>query len=288
MAIKDKYSKDYSQTSLESTTEEVRLKLANGCECSVSCFDGLDANSVYRHRLNIAELTKNECDFYLMGICRASLMDCSERGTAKRQRKRSSYSYMGKKVCLYAFLYLENITIYQLKKIRSHIMQNGVTQIQHGNCHKVPHNAFSLDLYKRVETFLRNYLKTNKQQHHSNKSIILNEPLSKVYQDYKNGEKDTKIMGYTTFRSFFRKQFPHVKLSNQISKPQSSLSDTRTAFTTSKDICQEIELEEEHLIEEEDDDDDDEVEKQQIEFSNTTDDLIYYDNSELSHEEIVN
>jgi len=214
-------------------------------------------------------------------------MDCSERGTAKRQRKRSSYSYMGKKVCLYAFLYLENITIYQLKKIRSHIMENGVTQMVHGNCHRTPHNAFSLDLYKRVETFLRNYLKTNK--HSSNKSVILNEPLSKVYQDYKNGEKDTKIMGYTTFRSFFRKQFPHVKLSNQISKPQSSLSDTKTALPITKDLCQEIELiegEEEHLIEE--DDDDEEDKEQQIIFENTTDDLIYYDHSELSHEEIVN
>lgn len=258
-------------------------KLASGCECNVSCFEGLDANNVYRHRLNIAELTKNECDFYLMGIVRASLMDCSDRGN-KRQRKRSSYSYMGKKVCLYAFLYLENITIYQLKKIRSHIIQHGVTQIQHGNSHKKPHNTFSLELYKRVETFLRNYLKTNR--HHSNKSIMLNEPLSKVYEQYKNNEKDAKIMGYTTFRSFFRKQFPHVKLSNQVSKQQSSLTgDNRTLLM--KDNHHEMEIigqDEEHLIEEEEED----VDGHQIIFENNTDDLIYYDNSELSHEEIIN
>jgi hypothetical protein len=239
---------------------------------------------VYKHRLNIAELTKNELDFYLMGLVRASLMDISDKGS-KRQRKRSSYSYMGKKVCLFAFLYLENITIYQLKKIRSHLLQNGVTQIQHGNSHKKPHNAFSLDVYKKVETFLRNYLKTDR--HHHSKSIVLSEPLSKIYQLYRDQEKKDSKMGYTTFRSFFRKQFPQVKLSNQLSKQQqSSVNDRNLA----KDICHEVEIiEEEHLME---DDDEDEAAgggetDEQIVYSNT-DDLIYYDTSELSHEEIIN
>jgi hypothetical protein len=216
-----------------------------------------------------------------MGIVRASLMDISDKGT-KRQRKRSSYSYMGKKVCLYAFLYLENITIYQLKKIRSHLQKNGVTQIQHGNSHKIPHNAFSLDLYKRVETFLRNYLKVDK--HHSNKTIVLNQPLSKVYQEYKSQEKDTKIFGYTTFRSFFRKQFPNVKLSNQSlqSKQQSSSADNKTSQKDINLACQEMEfIEEEHLIENELETD---VDEEKVQFSNT-DDLIYYD--ELCHEEEI-
>ncbi|KAG5677174.1 hypothetical protein PVAND_006955 [Polypedilum vanderplanki] len=281
---KEKYAKDYSHTTLESSASEVAAKLANGCECNVSCFLSLDVNQVYKHRLSIAELTKNELDFYLMGLVRASLMDVSDKG-AKRQRKRSSYSYLGKKVCLYAFLYLENITIYQLKKIRSHLIKHGVTQIQHGNSHKVPHNAFSLDVYKRVELFLRNHLKTDRN--HSNKSIVLTEPLSKVYQLYRNQEKKDSKMGYTTFRSFFRKQFPHVKLSNQLSKQQSSMNDRNTM--TVKDICHEIEIiEEEHLEDEEENDGNKIVNDQhEIVYSNT-DDLIYYDTSELSHEEIIN
>lgn len=253
------------------------MKLSKGCECKdISCFETFDPEAVYRHRLNIAELTKNESDFYLMGVVRASIMDFSNKGT-KRQRNRSHYSYMGKKVCLFAFLYLENITIYQLKKIRNHLQNHGVTQIQHGNSHKMPHNAFSLDLYKRVETFLRNYLRTNQTQ--SNKSIVLNHPLSKVYQEYKNQEKDTKIMGYTTFRSFFRKQFPNVKLPNQFSKQQNTTSDKAlTKDVHSMSSCQEIEVIEEHLIEEDRED-------EQIIYSNT-DDLIYYDDA--FHEEIVN
>lgn len=287
----EKYSKDYSQTTLETSADEVAAKLSNGCECNVSCFTDLDPESVYRHRLNIAELTKNEIDFYLMGLVRASLMDTGDKGN-KRQRKRSSYSYMGKKVCLYAFLYLENITVYQLKKIRSHIAKHGVVNIQHGNSHKIPHNAFPLDLYKRTETFLRNYLKTAHQ--HSNKSIHLPQPLSKLYHEYKNHEreeKQDKIMGYTTFRSFFRKQFPHVKLSNQLAKQ------TVEKSVSYRDVIEQFEVIEEHLIEDEEmeigvvkEEMDSGIKKEEmdaIDYSNS-DYLIYYDASELSHEEIVN
>lgn len=259
----------------------------------------MDPPEVWRHRLNMAELTKNEIDFYLMGLVRASLMDTSDRGAAKRQRKRSSYSYMGKKVCLYAFLYLENITIYQLKKIRCHIVKHGVVNIQHGNLHKIPHNAFPLDLYKRTEQFLRNYLKTTTSQHerHSNKSIVLPQPLSKVYQEYKNNEREEKqgkLMGYTTFRSFFRKQFPHVKLSNQLSTKPS----TEKAMSFKEIHCQRIQIVEEHTVdtngeiindydiipktEKEENYGDDQI----IEFCNT-DDLIYYDDTSDPSQEVI-
>lgn len=219
---------------------------------------------VYKHRLNIAELTKNEQDFYLMGIVRAVLMDTSERGT-KRQRKRSAYTYMGKKVCLFAFLYLENTTIYQLKKIRQHVMKHGVVAIEHGNSHKIPHNAFPLDLYKRVDNFLRGYLNADKQ--HSSKSVVLNLPLSKLYQEYKEHDKggDGKFMGYTTFRTFFKKQFPHVRLPNQL----------KTHPNPATMLHQVQVIEEHHLIKV----------KDEI-VCNNTNDLIYYD-AEISHEEEI-
>lgn len=267
---KEKYNKDYSQSTLESSAAEVQERLNNGCECKVSCFQGLDPEMVYKHRLNIAELTKNEQDFYVMGIVRSALMDRSDRG-AKRQRKRSSYSYHGKKVCLFAFLYLENITIYQLKKIRSHVMVNGVVAISHGNSHKIPHNAFPLDLYKRVENFLRLYLNADKQ--HS-KSIVVKEPLSKVYQEYKVYDKGAEqFMGYTTFRTFFKKQFPHVRLLTQSSKPQTS---NPSSSHQQAQVIEEAVTKQEETV-----------------FSPivspvyaNTDDLIYYE-SEVSHEEVI-
>lgn len=155
------------------------------------------------------------------------------------KRLRSAYIYMGKKVCLYAFLYLENVTVYTLKKIRSHVMTNGVVAIQHGNLHKMPYNAFSLEMYKKVETFLRSYLNIDKN--HPSKSIVLNLTLTKVYQDYhlsfqKSKKSDEKAMSFSCFRLFFRKQFPHVRLHNQrnyqgldkLITPQQQQQDTKT------------------------------------------------------------
>ncbi|CRL00211.1 CLUMA_CG013485, isoform A [Clunio marinus] len=206
-------NKNYSNTTLEESVSQVKAKLSKGCECTVSCFQSFDPEVVFKHRLNMAELSKNEQEFYLMGIVRAALIDRSEKGL-KVQRRRSSYSYMGKRVCLYAFLYLENVSIYQIKKIRSHVAKNGVVAIQHGNSHKTPHNALPFDMYKRVENFFREFLQIEKNS--TSKTITLNQSLSKVYNEYKAREEimdgGVKIMGFTTFRTFFRKQFPHVRL----------------------------------------------------------------------------
>ena len=195
---------------------------------------------------------------------------------------------MGKKVCLYAFLYLENITIYQLKKIRTHLAKHGVVNIQHGNMHRIPHNAFPLDLYKRTEKFLRNYLENIAQQERNSKSIVLTQPLSKIYQEYKNEERQNSdeqtVMGYTTFRSFLKKQFPHVKLSNQQTKPvtekpisfrEIQVCTTKIEFIEEKPATDDYEMIASNLDKKE------EEFQPIIEFTNT-DDLIYYDASDLS------
>jgi hypothetical protein len=94
----------------------------------------LNAELVYRHRLNIAELTKAEQDMYLMGVTMASITNPETTVKQKeRQRLRAQYVYHGKKVCLDAFLYLENCTHYQLKRIRKHVMTHGVVPRIHGN-----------------------------------------------------------------------------------------------------------------------------------------------------------
>ncbi|XP_031630388.1 uncharacterized protein LOC116345288 [Contarinia nasturtii] len=204
--------KEAAPSLLESSVGEVAERLAVGCECQGICFKDLQAESVYRHRLNIAELTKQEHDMYLMGVTMACLSNRTETNRHKeRIRQRAVYVFQGKKVCLDAFIYLENVTQYHLKRIRRHVMVNGVVPRVHGNVRKKPHNALSLDLYK----FAENFVKSELMQHTNdlNKSVIVvNEPRINLYQKFReNCSIDGKLMSYSTFRHFLKKQFPHVR-----------------------------------------------------------------------------
>lgn len=204
--------KETASTALESSASEVGVRLATGCECQGACFNGLQADNVYRHRLNIAELTKQEHDMYLMGVTMACLSNRTETNRHKeRIRQRAVYVFQGKRVCLDAFLYLENVTQYHLKRIRRHVMVNGVTPRVHGNVRKKPHNALSLDLYKYAENFVKSELVRHTND--LNKScIVVNQPRIGLYQKFRTTcPIDGKSMSYSTFRHFLKKQFPNVR-----------------------------------------------------------------------------
>lgn len=116
---------DQSNEEIENSVEQVKTRFKHGCECQDNCFNHLDAESVFRHRLNVAELTKEEHDMYLMGVTMACLANRKQTHRNKeRQRQRASYVYQGRRVCLDSFLYLENVTLYHLKRIRNHVMVN--------------------------------------------------------------------------------------------------------------------------------------------------------------------
>jgi hypothetical protein len=227
---------------LEENAQEVRERFEKGCDCQEeNCFKGLSPEFVYRHRLNIAELTKAEHDMYLMGVTMAVLTNPEETVRHKeRRRLRAQYVFQGRRVCLDAFLYLENCTHYQLKRIRKHVMTHGVAPRIHGNHGKKPHNTFSLDIYRHATSFLRHFIQRNSpgsnshqstaSQHPNNsstkcksKSTIKTPPLylsaeitrktiHNAYREYcEHFEPSIKIMGYSSFRHFMKEQFPHVK-----------------------------------------------------------------------------
>ena len=82
---------------LETSVEQVAERLAQGCECSrekkqSSCFRGIEPEAAYQHRLDVAELTRNEHDMYLMGVTMASLPNTSETARNK-ERKKSQYFF---------------------------------------------------------------------------------------------------------------------------------------------------------------------------------------------------
>ncbi|KOB78160.1 Guanine nucleotide exchange factor DBS, partial [Operophtera brumata] len=196
-----------------------------------NCYRGLNPEAVYRHRLNIAELTKSEHDMYLMGITMASLANPAETSRHKvRRRLRACYVYQGRKVCLEAFLYLENVTHYQLKRIRQHVMTHGVAPRIHGNVGKKPYNTFTLDIYKHATNFLKEYLKQHASSpkdaqpsgdgKKASKTVIIQgdsrKHLFEAYKEYGEIlEPGVKLMGYSTFRAFMKDQFPHVKFATK-------------------------------------------------------------------------
>ncbi|KAF4524233.1 hypothetical protein B566_EDAN012197 [Ephemera danica] len=228
--IADYLASGIDPTKLEESVAEVLHRFSLGCECIESnCFTNLNADLVYRHRLNIAELTKAEQDMYLMGVTMASLTNPDETCRRKeRQRLRAQYVFQGKKVCLDAFLYLENCTHYQLKRIRKHVMTHGVTPRVHGNHGKSPHNTFSLDIYKHAISFLENFIEpytpamvTNKPSKTKSKKVVINLPpkitrknIHNLYKEFcLSMDPPIKVMGYSSFRHFISEQFPHVRFS---------------------------------------------------------------------------
>lgn len=225
---------DYDPTKLEDCPDQVLDRFQRGCEChDENCFKGLSPESVYRHRLNIADLTKAEHDMYLMGVTMACLTNPYETARhTERRRLRAHYVYQGRRVCLDAFLYLENCTHYQVKRIRKHVMTHGVTPRVHGNYGKVPHNTFSLDIYKSATEFLKDFIK--KQEHTQKTKVAKNAPLHlppdmtrkavhDLYTEYcQNISPSIKVLGYSTFRGFMKVQFPQIKFAKQEFTPRTS------------------------------------------------------------------
>lgn len=225
----------------ETSALQVRQRFMQGCECQGDCFSDLQPENVYRHRLNVAELTKEEHDMYLMGVTMACLANRKETGRHKeRIRQRATYVYQGTRVCLDAFLYLENVTQYHLKRIRNHVMTNGVTPRVHGNIGKKPHNTFSLDMYKDAENFVKSVLADHGGDI-GKPIVVLAETRASIYQRFKQKiPPDGKIMGYSTFRHFMKKQFPHVRFvptfTNVRNRKRSRPEDAGTAETDSTKI----------------------------------------------------
>ncbi|XP_076238525.1 uncharacterized protein LOC143181799 [Calliopsis andreniformis] len=213
----------YDSTKLENSPSQVLERFKRGCECQDDqCFKGLNPETVYRHRLNIAELTKAEHDMYLMGVTMACLTNPYETARhTERRRLRAQYVYQGRRVCLDAFLYLENCTHYQIKRIRKHLMTHGVTPRVHGNHGKIPHNTFSLDIYKIATEFLKNFIELQEAKQKTkvakNAQLHLPSDITRkvVYDSYiqycGKVSPNIKIMGYSTFRRFLKVQFPQVK-----------------------------------------------------------------------------
>jgi len=208
-----------SSTTLETNLSEVSKRLEGGCGCELECLSDLDTEFVWRHRCNIAELSKGEHDMYLMGIMMASL--ANPRATSKhkeRQRNRNKYIFQGKEICQEAFLYLENVTIYQLKSIRKHVIDNGVVPRVHRNTGKKPHNVLELDHYQLCHRFVEDLLEKERGGNRK-KTFLADLTCKKLHSSYlkyfADLGMDNKTMAYSTFRHFVHQRFPQLKFTSR-------------------------------------------------------------------------
>ena len=216
----------------------------------------------------------------------ASLADRSATSRQKeRVRQRASYVYQGKKVCLYAFLYLENVTLYHLKRIRNHVLSQGVIPRVHGNTNRKPFNTFPLETYQKVENFFKSFLNLPKDLG-SNKTVIINGITRiKIYNAYKEYEQisgDEKLLGYTTFRKFLKDQFPNVKFDT---KPEVKPIEKNTHIIRCETLETENEILELECDEDEIEDSSEEIDEYKIEtmesssiMSNQDGQVIVYEN----------
>ena len=212
---------------LETDLSQVEARLTGGCSCDLKCFSDLEPEFVWRHRCNIAELSKGEHDMYLMGIMMASL--ANPRATSKhkeRQRNRNKYIFQGKETCQEAFLYLENVTVYQLKSIRRHVIDNDVVARVHKNTGKKPHNVLELDHYQLTHRFVQDLLEketsgSGSGGSHRKKTFLADLTCKKLHSRYLQyfSHLDlglgSKTMAYSTFRNFVHQRFPQLKFTSR-------------------------------------------------------------------------
>ncbi|CAG0893083.1 unnamed protein product [Cyprideis torosa] len=243
---------DDAPPSPANTLEQVLEVMQRGCDCENSnCYEGLSASSVLQHRLNIAELSKDEHDMYLMGMTMACLGNIEENSKHKqRKRLRPQYRYQGKKICQAAFLFLENVTKYQMKSIRRHLSLHGVSPRVHGNQGRKPHNTLPLDTYQHAVAFMEGLIakqSSNDPFHHpphtvssvtpfpsksspgasSGKSVSSSSAVPGSQSSYDRNKAAVhalylascemavpKIqpMGYSCFLGFLRDRFPGLRL----------------------------------------------------------------------------
>jgi len=182
---------------------------------------------------------------YLMGIMMASLANPKATSKQKeRQRNRNKYIFQGKEVCQEAFLYVENVTIYQLKSIRSHVLEQGVVARVHKNKGKRPHNVLELDHYQLAHRFVEDLLEKERGGQVGKKRTCLADlTCKKLHTRYlkyfSDLGMDSKVMAYSTFRNFVHQRFPQLKFNSK----EAVLHDINTTATNSSDTVTVLKIE---------------------------------------------
>ena len=95
------------------------------------------------------ELQKPKKDMLLLGKLQVSgntsdvIQHARQAKSAKRRRVTYQYAYDSRSVCKGAFCFLHCVGAKVLKNLQQHLKENGPIPRDHGNCGRLPPNAFS-------------------------------------------------------------------------------------------------------------------------------------------------
>jgi len=110
------------------------------------------------------------------------------------------------------------VTIYQLKSIRKHVIDNGVVPRVHRNTGKKPHNVLELDHYQLCHRFVEDLLEKERGGNRK-KTFLADLTCKKLHSSYlkyfADLGMDNKTMAYSTFRHFVHQRFPQLKFTSR-------------------------------------------------------------------------
>jgi len=204
------------------------------CRCATQCLSKLSTDQIESHRLNVAEMEKNEKEMYIMGVLQPVTSATTWRGD--RKRKRVTYSYNGEKICRTAFQHLFDIGRRTLTALTTHMHLNGKVPRIHGNKHRKPRHALRYAETKNCVDFLVRYADVNglpqpaaPRGRDNEPPIYLPASLTKyaIHKEYKEecARQEIRCLGLTSFKGTWSQCVPHIKIS-----------------TPRDDVCQKCEL----------------------------------------------
>ena len=216
--------------------ELIKKFITNGCGCNFGpsgkfCSIRYTKEYITLNRANCFELTREEHDLVILSAIRSSVRkDYLNQAGSKRERSSTAFYVGGDRVCRTFFLFLNAVGIKRYKNLVCHFQSNGLVPREHGNLHRQPHNALTVEESDRFKSFMINYasnraiLLPGRYPGHGNLEVQLlpsDETKFNVWKFYTEANKNGNLpsMQYNTFCKRWGELTPYIL----ICKPKTDL-----------------------------------------------------------------
>ena len=138
-----------------------RTCLCKGGPQKKPCSTQFSTEVIQQYRENCQELTTSQLDLVIMAqlsACRThkNCIPSSYKGNVSSFRPHSSFLFHGIKICQEIFYFLHTMSHCKLETLCSHVDEFGLSERQHGNSSRLPHNAYSLPVIEHLVSFIDN------------------------------------------------------------------------------------------------------------------------------------